>query len=149
MVWLSDQPAAAGSGILNQVLFRLYGLEAGSTMFRIPLVPTVSMLLKAFESVGTVTVAVLALAIHFHQQAHRDRIDFRRFWLLVSPLLITVVWFELLSNHTQLHPNFVYRSASAAIAIVMAAALMATDAPVSLRSLWRSLRTGLRRRKTA
>jgi hypothetical protein len=105
------------------------------------------MILKAFESVGTIAVAVLVLAIAFHLKAQRERFDKRRFWLLVSPVLITVLWFELLSNHTQLHPNFVYRSASAAIALWLAAIVMAIDAPVSLSSLWGGLRARLRRAK--
>jgi hypothetical protein len=146
-IWLSDQPSAAGSGILDQILFRLYGLEAGSTMFRIPLVPTLSMILKAFESVGTVAVVVIIAAVHAHASAHRAGFDRRRFLTLISPVLIVFVWFELLSNHTQLHPNFVYRSASAAIALVLAAAVMATNAPVSLGLLWSNLRAQLRRAK--
>ena len=148
-VWLSDQPAQAGSGIVGQILFRLYGLEAGSTMFRIPLVPTLSMILKAFESVGTVAVLLMMAAINAHVATHRARFDRRRFFTLISPLLIVFVWFELLSNHTQLHPNFVYRSASAAIAVAMAAQLMATDALVSLRLLWSNLRARMRRTKPA
>jgi hypothetical protein len=139
-MWISENPVQSGSGILDQIVFRLFGLEAGSTMFRVPLVPTASMILKAFESVGSIAVAAIIYGVVMHLRGHRDRFDRARFLALIAPVLIAFVWFELLSNHTQLHPNFVYRSASAAIALVLAAAIMATNAPVTFGSLLAPLR---------
>lgn len=134
-IWLADDSLQTATGIFDRIGFRLFGVEAGSRMALIPLLPTVEMILKAFESVGSIVVALLAAAVYCHLQEHRDRFDRRQFHLLLSPILIVFVWFELLSNHTQLHPNFVYRSASAAVALTIAAALMASGveaSPVSL-----------------
>lgn len=41
--------------------------------------------------------------------------------VLASPILLIVGWLELLSNHSQIHVFFVYRSVPAAIGIVVAA----------------------------
>ncbi|HWE78747.1 MAG TPA: hypothetical protein VG270_09510, partial [Pseudolabrys sp.] len=68
------------------------------------------------------------------------------FLLLISPTLVATAWFEILNNHTQTHSHFTYRSESAAIAIVFAAAVMAMDAPATvgslLRNLWQRIRRG-------
>jgi hypothetical protein len=46
----------------------------------------------------------------------------------------------VVSNHTQTHMHFTYRSASAALAIAFAAALLASAKPVSLPQLVAGLR---------
>jgi hypothetical protein len=143
-IWLSNNAPQEATGIIHQVIFRLYGLEPGSTMFRIPLVPTITMIATAFESFGTIVAVAMIAAIVVHVRNHRLRFDRARFYQLISPLFITFIWFELLSNHTQLHPNFVYRSASTAVAIVLAAAIIATDAPATLVTLWINLRRHVR-----
>ena len=50
----------------------------------------------------------------------------KRFALLVSPLLIPFCWFELLSNHTQIHTWMVYRTAASCFGILIAAAIIAS-----------------------
>ena len=50
----------------------------------------------------------------------------RRFALLSSPLLIPFGWFELLSNHTQIHTWMVYRTAASCFGILIAAAIIAS-----------------------
>ena len=50
----------------------------------------------------------------------------RRFALLASPLLIPFGWFELLSNHTQIHTWMVYRTAASCLGILIAAAIIAS-----------------------
>jgi hypothetical protein len=102
------------------------------------------MIATAFESFGTIVAVAMIAAIVVHVRNHRLRFDRARFYQLISPLFITFIWFELLSNHTQLHPNFVYRSASTAVAIVLAAAIIATDAPATLVTLWINLRRHVR-----
>jgi hypothetical protein len=52
----------------------------------------------------------------------------RRFALLASPLLIPFGWFELLSNHTQIHTWMVYRTAASCFGILIAAAVIASRA---------------------
>ena len=49
-----------------------------------------------------------------------------RFALLSSPLLIPFVWFEVLSNHTQIHTWMVYRTAASCFGILIAAAIIAS-----------------------
>jgi hypothetical protein len=139
-IWLSNNAMEEAMQIINQVIFRLDGLEAGSTMFRIPLVPTISMILKVFQSFGVILAIPIAAAVLIHVRDNRASFDRARFYQLIWPISITFLWFEIVSNHTQLHPNFVYRSASTAFAIVLAAATIAGNAPVSAASLWVSLR---------
>jgi hypothetical protein len=100
-----------------------------------------------------VFVAVLAAALVVHARNRWAAFDWRRFLLLSSPTLIATAWFELLNNHTQTHSHFTYRSESAAIAIVFAAFVMATAAPVSMRSLltnlWAAIRPARKRNAKA
>jgi hypothetical protein len=50
----------------------------------------------------------------------------RRFALLASPLMIPLGWFELLSNHTQIHTWMVYRTAASCFGIFIAATIIAS-----------------------
>lgn len=134
-VWMSPDAQQQGLSIVKQIALRLYGVEADSVVPMYPLVPTLTMILQSFISVGSVFVAALAAAIAVFLRAHWQAFDWRRFLLLSSPTLVSMAWFEILNNHTQTHSHFTYRSESAAIAIVFAAAILATDAPVTLRSL--------------
>lgn len=52
--------------------------------------------------------------------------NLKRFALLSSPLLIAFGWFELLSNHTQIHTWMVYRTAASCFGILIAAAIIAS-----------------------
>jgi hypothetical protein len=47
--WLSNNPGRTVADIVNQIAFRLNGLEEGSRMFRVPLVPTLEMILTSFD----------------------------------------------------------------------------------------------------
>ncbi|MBS0246608.1 MAG: hypothetical protein JSR61_08295 [Proteobacteria bacterium] len=142
-VWMSPDAQQQGLSILKQITLRLYGVEADSVVPMYPLVPTLTMILQSFISVGSVFVALFAAATAVFLRAHWSAFDGRRFLLLSSPTLIAMAWFEILNNHTQTHSHFTYRSESAAIAIVFAAAILATDAPVTLQSLlahlWRAI----------
>ena len=145
-VWMSPDAQQQGLSIVKQIALRLYGVEADSVVPMYPLIPTLTMILQAFISVGSVFVALLAAAVAVHLRAHWSKFDARRFFLLCSPTLVAMAWFEILNNHTQTHSHFTYRSESAAIAIVFAAALLATDAPATLRSLASNLRRAITRR---
>jgi glucose-6-phosphate-specific signal transduction histidine kinase len=138
-IWMSPDGQQAGLSIARQIALRLYGVEANSVVPMVPLVPTITMILQSFISAGSVFVAVLAAAMAVFLRAHWTAFDGRRFLLLSSPTLIAMAWFEILNNHTQTHSHFTYRSESAAIAIVFAAALLATDAPATLKDLLRGL----------
>jgi hypothetical protein len=52
--------------------------------------------------------------------------DLKRLALLSSPLLITFVWFEILSNHTQIHTWITYRPLASCFGILIAAAIIAS-----------------------
>ena len=140
-VWYSPVPAATQGEIWAQITARLHGNEVNHPpILSIPLYPTVRMFGKALISFGVVVVIVLAIAIYRHIRDHRTAFDHRRFLILISPVLIPIVWFELLSNHTQTHLQFTYRSASTAIAIMFAAALLACRQPTTLPQLVAGLR---------
>ncbi|MCW5691406.1 MAG: hypothetical protein KIT48_03500 [Pseudolabrys sp.] len=142
-VWMSPDAQQQGLSIIKQITLRLYGVEADSVVPMYPLIPTLTMILQSFISVGSVVVAALAAAMAVFLRTHWQAFAWRRFLLLSSPTLVSMAWFEILNNHTQTHSHFTYRSESAAIAIVFAAAILATDAPVTLRSLignlWRAI----------
>ncbi len=146
-VLMSPDGEQAGSSILKQIALRLYGVEADSVVPMYPLIPTLTMILQAFISVGSVVVAALAGAMFVFLRAHWPAFDGRRFLLLSSPTLVSMAWFEILNNHTQTHSHFTYRSESAAIAIVFAAALLATDAPATWRSLLNDLWGAIKQRR--
>lgn len=139
--WASPTPAATWSETFAQVIARLHGHEVGHPpILSIPLYPTVRMFGKALISFGVVVVVVLAIAVYRHVRASGAAFDRRRFLILISPSLIPIVWFEVVSNHTQTHLHFTYRSAAAAIAIMFAAALLATRQPTTLQQLVAGLR---------
>ena len=148
-VWMAPDGHQAGLSIIKQIALRLYGVEANSAVPVYPLVPTLTMILQAFISIGSIVVAALAAAMAAFLRAHWAAFEVRRFLLLSSPTLISMAWFEILNNHTQTHSHFTYRSESAAIAIVFAATLLATDAPATLRSLLDDLWRAIRRRPTS
>jgi hypothetical protein len=107
--------------ILKQIAFRIDGLEQGSRMILLPLIPTIEMVGTALVSVGAILVLVIAIPILIH--THENRSGFERcgFHSLISPTSIGFMWFELLNNRRQRHPRFVYRGASGAIAILLTA----------------------------
>ena len=56
----------------------------------------------------------------------RSAMNWRWFVALASTAGIPFVWFEVLSNHTQIHPFTTYRPIASCIGILIAAALMAS-----------------------
>jgi len=55
-ICLSDHPGETAIGIVNEVGFRMGGLEPGSRMLPLPLLPTIEMIGAALASVGTIMV---------------------------------------------------------------------------------------------
>jgi hypothetical protein len=142
---LADDPMATAAGILGQIGFRLYGLEEGSRIFRLPLVPSIEMIGTALIAYGLPLVAAVAALVVAHVRAHRENFDRARFLAIAAPVAIAFVWFELLSNHTQAHPHFVYRSAATAIGILLAAAVLATPVALTRERALQYARAMLRR----
>ena len=54
-------------------------------------------------------------------------------------MLVTVLWFEALSSHTQFHLTVSSRSAAMAIAIVLSAMVISMQRRPSLPELWAQL----------
>ena len=145
--WFSDNAGQTMSVIYAQIILRLHGQEIDRPVPMIPLLPTVEMIIQSFISVGSITVAILAVAVFVHIRRNWDSFDRWRFFILISPTLIPIVWFELLSNHTQTHSHFTYRSEAAAIAIFFAAVVMAIPAQLPLKSLLKNMRSVLHRER--
>ncbi|WP_375304411.1 hypothetical protein WI560_19170 [Bradyrhizobium sp. A11] len=107
--------------VIDTVLFRIGGDNV--KVWHFPLAATAKVFTNAFFSWGMLILLPVLLTF---------RIPLRRPSLALAwPALIPVVWFEILSNHSQIHAFFVSRSAAAAIGVIAAAALMAarvTDA---------------------
>ncbi len=51
--------------------------------------------------------------------------------LLAAPALLVPAWYEVLSNHSQVHAFFTYRSVPAALGVLVAACLVAATRPRS------------------
>ena len=54
-----------------------------------------------------------------------------RVGLLAAPALIVPLWYEVLSNHSQVHAFFTYRSVAAAVGIGVAACVVAARQPAA------------------
>jgi hypothetical protein len=135
----SDHSSMVETDLFHQILLRMYGQEADAATYIIPLLPTMAMIAQSFLSAGSVAVALLAAALFIHVRGHWMLFQRSRFLLLMSPTVIPILWFELLSNHTQTHSHFTYRSESAAIAIFFAATILATPAQTTLMALLSAL----------
>jgi len=134
---LSADPGHTAVGILDQIRLRLYGAEAGTKVWIIPMLPTAKMLIQCCIAVGIIPFALLAARVVRIARSTAGAFDRRKFLVLASPLLVSVLWFEALSNHTQTHSHFTYRSAAAAIGVVLAAALLSLGRTPTLRELLR------------
>ncbi|ULK99330.1 hypothetical protein [Bradyrhizobium sp. I71] len=103
--------------VLNAAMFRINGDYASVRHF--PLAATAKVFTNAILSWGM--LIFVPLLILFRIPLKRPELS--QFW----PVLIPIVWFEALSNHSQIHAVFVSRSAAAAIGIVLAAGLMGAN----------------------
>jgi hypothetical protein len=143
---ISADSHAALASIVDQIELRTYGQENGGRyIYFIPLLPTALMIFQSFISVGSVPVTILFAALVRHLRQNRAAFDGRKFLRLSAPVLIPTLWFEILSNHTQTHSHFTYRSQSAAIAIIFTATVMAISAPTGIAAMVKDLWTALKR----
>lgn len=69
---------------------------------------------------GMVVVAALVLAVR-----RRGPTALARAAVLAAPALVVPAWYEVLSNHSQIHAFFTYRSLPAALGVVVMAAVVA------------------------
>ncbi len=124
------------STILSTAEARTVGAFNGVYLF--PLAATVRAFLRALDRVGVVVVLIIALAVARYA-ATVSRIDWRRTLWLSSPVLVSVLWFEVLSSHTQFHLTPSSRSAAMAIAIILSAAVIAMPRRPSISDLYAQL----------
>ena len=127
-------PSAAGvvSNILSTIEVRTIGALNGVYLW--PLASTLRAYLRALSHVGVIVPIIVALVLA-HYAATVSRIDRRRALWLSSPLLVTVLWFEALSSHTQWHLTVSSRSAALAVAIALTAVVLSMQQRPSLRDL--------------
>lgn len=128
-------PASANviADIFSTVEMRTVGALNG--VYLIPLASTLRTFLRALSRVGVIVPIVIAIA-SAHYAATVSRIDWRRALWLASPLLVTAVWFEALSSHTQYHLTVSSRSAAMGIALALAAVVLSMPQPPTMRDLW-------------
>ena len=113
--WLSayvvDPSFNIATDVLGAALFRIGGDNA--KVVHLPLAATTKVFANSFLSWGTIIFIPLFIALAIPKKPR-----FFAAW----PALIPIAWFELLSNHSQIHSPFVSRSAAAAIGVALASA---------------------------
>jgi hypothetical protein len=129
--FLSDNPLATLEEIFTAGLFRVSGIEekirsvffwATIKNFGYP------MLRPSFVVFMMITGAMAALLWRsFHQIRIRPE-----FLALLAPTLVSVLWFEILRNHSQHHHWFTYRSASFSLVCLAAFVIFGMSPPTKL-----------------
>jgi hypothetical protein len=118
----SPHPGAVAASIFDEARFRVSGTLPGVVMF--PLYATGKAFLRVFEFPGAVVPATFLISI-VHYGATVSSIDLRKAAWLSSPVLVSVLWFEALSSHTQWHITPSSRSAAVAVGLILSALLLA------------------------
>ena len=133
-------PSSAGvvSDILSTIEVRTVGALNG--VYLVPLTATLRAYLRALSRFGVIVPILILLAVA-HYAATVSRIDWRRALWLCSPALVSLLWFEALSSHTQFHLTVSSRSAAMAFAIFLSAMVMSMPRRPSLPELWVHLQT--------
>ena len=133
-----SMPESAGvaKDVLSTIESRTIGAFHGVDL--VPLAATAKVFLRSLNRIEVVVPAIFVLAIA-HYAATASRIDWRRALWLSCPVLVSVLWFEALSSHTQVHLTQSSLSAVVAMAIVLSAILMAMQRRPSMPDLWAHL----------
>lgn len=118
----SPHPAEMAANIFDAARLRVAGSLPGVHLF--PLAATAKVLLRLLQFPGAVVPATFLIAI-VHYGKTVSRIDARKALWLCSPVLVSVLWFEALSSHTQWHITPSSRSGAAAVGVVLSALLLA------------------------
>ena len=137
LAYLALPPSAnVTANIFSAAEARTAGAFNGVYLF--PLAATVRAFLRAMDRAGVIVVIILALAIA-HYCATVSRIDWRRMLWLSSPVLVSALWFEALSSHTQFHLTPSSRSAAMALAIIVSAAVIAMPRHPNISEIYAQL----------
>jgi hypothetical protein len=128
LTWASKWAIAVAAGaswsdIFEVITYRLNGDAPGYVRHHF-LAPTRKVLGYLYHETRSAMLFLLLLPTLLLPM--RRWPNLKRFALLSSPLLIAFGWFELLSNHTQIHTWMVYRTAASCFGILIAAAIIAS-----------------------
>lgn len=113
---------ASWNDIFEVILYRLNGDAPGYVRHHF-LAPTEKVLWYLYHQTQSAMLFVVLLPTLL--LAARIP-NLKRFALLSSPVLIPFVWFETLSNHTQIHIWITYRPLGSCFGILIAAAILAS-----------------------
>ena len=103
------------SDIFEVILYRLNGDAPGFVQHHF-LAPTGKVLSYLFHQTH---VEMLVLVLLPTLLLPVRRLNLKRFALLSSPLLIPFMWFETLSNHTQIYAWITYRPLGSCLGILI------------------------------
>jgi hypothetical protein len=116
IVSLVDTKFNFETDVLRTAIFRISG--DNPKVWHFPFASTTRVALNTVLSWGTIIFIPLLIFLRV-----RTLPTLRLAW----PALIPILWFELLSNHSQIHAFFVSRSMAAAIGVVLAAAALSEN----------------------
>jgi hypothetical protein len=129
LTWASKWAIAVAAGaswgdIFDVITYRLNGDAPGFVQHHF-LAPTEKVINYLYHQMPSVVLFLLVLLAPL---LSIRRPNPRQFAILSSPILIPFAWFEILSNHTQIHDWMVYRPVASCIGILIAAAIIASRA---------------------
>jgi hypothetical protein len=127
LTWASKWAIAVAAGaswsdIFEVIIYRLNGDERGFVDHHL-LAPTRRVFNYLFHQTQSAMLFLLLLPTLLLPARPPN---LKQFALLSSPVLIPFMWFELLSNHTQIHAWITYRTLSSCFGILIAAAILAS-----------------------
>jgi hypothetical protein len=127
LTWASKWVIACAAGaswsdIFEVILYRLNGDAPGFVRHHF-LAPTEKVLSQLYHQTQSAMLVLLVLPTLLLPVRTPN---LKRFVLLSSPLLIPFVWFETLSNHTQIHSWITFRPLASCLGILIAAAILAS-----------------------
>jgi hypothetical protein len=127
LTWASKWAITCAAGvrwsdIFEVIVYRLNGDAPGFVRhhFLAPTEKVLSQLLHQKQSAMLFLVLLPTLLLPVRWP------NLRRFALMSSPLLVPFVWFETVSNHTQIHSWITYRPLASCFGILIAAAIIAS-----------------------
>jgi hypothetical protein len=131
------------ANVSAMVLFRLDG--DNPKVIHWLLAPTIKVAAAAILGWGL--PFFIAFLVVFFRNVREGNFRWQAFWPLAWPALIPPLWFEILSNHSQIHAGVSSRSEAAAFGVLLAAALLASGVE-SMSFSWRPTAVSVRRQET-
>src|ERR1700712_181015 len=120
IAWLVSPDVGVAANVSAMVMFRLGGDNA--KVIHWLFAPTVKILGAVILGWGT--PFFIAFLVVVFRNIREAGFRWPAFWPLAWPALIPVIWFEVLSNHSQIHARVSSRSEAAAFGVLIAAALL-------------------------